>query len=124
MANNQNSSSMQSDQYFAEMLNMMREQGRKDNPTTLQLGIMQDTDSVKINDLTLNAEDLYIADYLVNGYSRKITVPYVSGITANTQTLTQSQITFTSGLKKGDLVAVQRLQDTNKYVILAKVVEA
>ena len=144
MANNDNSSSMQSDQYFAEMLNMMREQGRKDNPTTLQLGVMQSANSVKIDDLVLNAEDLYIADYLVSGYTRKIKVPYVSGVTVDTtqesgfasanssgsysdpdtRTSTQSQITFTDGLKKGDLVAVQKLQNTNKYVILVKVVEA
>lgn len=144
MANNENSSSMQSDQYFAEMLGMMREQGSKDNPSTLQLGVMQSANSVKINDLVLNAEDLYIADYLVSGYTRKIKVPYVSGVTVDTtqesgfvsansngnysdpdtRTSTQSQITFTDGLKKGDLVAVIKLQDTNKFVILAKVVEA
>lgn len=144
MANNGNSSSMQSDQYFAEMLNMMREQGRKDNPTTLQLGVMQSANSVKVDDLVLNAEDLYIADYLVAGYTRKIKVPYVSGVTVDTtqsdpfgtvgsdgnysdpdtQTSKQSQITFTDGLKKGDLVTVQKLQNTNKYVILGKVVEA
>lgn len=144
MANNDSSSSMQSDQYFAEMLNMMREQGRKDNPVTLQLGVMQSANSVKIDDLVLNAEDLYIADYLVSGYTRKIKVPYVSGVTVDTtqesgfvsanssgkysdpdtRTSTQSQITFTDGLKKGDLVAVQKLQNTNKYVILVKVVGA
>ena len=86
---------MQSDQYFAEILEMMRAQGRKDNPTTLQLGTMQSEDSVKIGDLTLYAEDLYIASSLV-----------------------------AEGLTKGDLVAVQKLQNTNRYVILAKVEEA
>lgn len=141
MANN---GSMQSDQYFAEMLGMMREQGRKDNPTTIQLGVMQSENSVKIDDLVLNAEDLYIADYLVAGYARKIKVPYVSGVSVDTtqsdpfgavdgdgnysapdtQVSKQNQITFADGLKEGDLVAVQKLHDTNKYVILAKVVEA
>lgn len=135
MPNNSSSTSMQSDRYFAEMLNMMREQGRKDNPVTLQLGIMQSENSVKIDDLTLYAEDLYIADYLVAGYTRKIMVPYVSKVTADlikddigyeleTQIDKQDQIIFADGLKKGDLVAVQKLQNTNKYVILVKVVEA
>ena len=124
MANNDNSSSMQSDQYFAEMLGMMRDQGRKDNPTTIQLGVMQSANSVKINDLLLYAEDLYIAEYLVSGYARKIEVPYVSGVTVDVTVSTQPKITFTDGLKKGDLVAVQKLQDTNKFVILSKVVEA
>lgn len=161
MANDGSSSSMQSDQYFAEMLNMMREQGRKDNPITLQIGVMQSANSVKINDLVLNAEDLYVADYLVAGYARKIKVPYVSEVTVKAQTgqalsdasldvssdeyvtgvsidtqtgeyvtdveaktTEQDSVVFTDGLKKGDLVAVQKLHNTNRYVILAKVVEA
>lgn len=136
MANNDSSSSMQSDQYFAEMLGMMRAQGRKDNPSTLQLGVMQSANSVKIDDLELNAEDLYIADYLVSEYTGKIKVPYVSDVQLSVQTgeydvsdvsaeLTkQSEIIYTDKLKKGDLVAVQKLQNTNKYVILAKVVGA
>lgn len=136
-------SGMESDHYFAEMLGMMREQGAKDNPVTLQLGVMQSANSVKVDDLVLNAEDLYIADYLVSGYTRKIKVPYVSGVTVDTtqsdpfgtvspegvysdpdtQVSTQNQIIFSDGLKKGDLVAVQKLENTNKYVILTRVVE-
>ena len=116
--------SMKSDQYFAEMLIMMREQGGKDNPTTLQLGIMQSANSVKVDDLTLYAEDLYIADYLVSGYTRKIQVPYVSEVSEDVQVSLQSKVSYSDGLKKGDLVAVQKLHNTNKYVILAKVVGA
>lgn len=144
MAGNENSSSMQSDHYFAEMMELMRSQGAKDNPVTLQLGVMQSANSVKVDDLVLNAEDLYIADYLIAGYTRQIKVPYVSGVTVDTtqsdgwgytdangayhdpdtRVSTQSQIPFLDGLKRGDLVAVQKLNDTNKYVILVKVVEA
>ena len=119
--------SMQSDQYFAEMLEMMRAQGRKDNPVTLLLGVMQSNNSVKINDLVLNAEDLYIADYLVADYTRKIEVPYISDVSyanSDVRVNKQDHITLMSAFKKGDLVAVQRLHNTNKYVILAKVVEA
>ena len=124
MANN---GSMQSDQYFAEMLTMMRNQGRKDNPTTLQLGVMQSANSVKIDDLTLNAEDLYIADHLVAGYVYPLVTPYVKSITFdnyNGSYATSKDAVRSTGLKKGDLVAVQRLHNTNKYVILTKVVEA
>lgn len=140
----ENSSSMQSDHYFAEMLGMMREQGKKDNPTTIQLGVMQSANSVKVDDLVLNAEDLYIADYLIAGYTRKIKVPYVSGVTVDTtqsdpfgsvdaqgayhdpdtKVATQKQITYTDGLQKGDLVVVEQLANTNKFVILARVKEA
>lgn len=132
-------SEMKNDAFYAEMIQMMRAQGSKDNPITLQLGIMQSANSVKIDDLVLNAEDLYIADYLVSGYTRQIKVPYLSWVSVDTtqsnpfaskdnsdpdvSTVKQTQITYTDGLKKGDLVAVQKLHDTNKYVILARVKE-
>ena len=132
--------SMKGDHYLAEMLELMRSQGAKDNPVTLQLGVMQIPNSVKIDDLVLNAEDLYIADYLVAGYTRQIKVPYVSGVSVDTtqsnpfaskdnpdpDTLywTEKQITYIDGLKKGDLVAVQKLDGNNMYVILARVVSA
>lgn len=132
--------SMKGDHYLAEMLELMRSQGAKDNPVTLQLGVMQSPTSVKIDDLVLNAEDLYIADYLVAGYTRQIKVPYVSGVSVDTtqsnpfaskdnpdpdtRVWKESQITYTDGLKKGDLVAVQKLDGNNMYVILARVVSA
>lgn len=132
--------SMKGDHYLAEMLELMRSQGAKDNPVTLQLGVMQSSTSVKIDDLVLNAEDLYIADYLVAGYTRQIKVPYVSGVSVDTtqsnpfaskdnpdpdtRTWKESQITYTDGLKKGDLVAIQKLDGNNMYVILARVVSA
>lgn len=138
------SGEMKNDAFYAEMIEMMRAQGRKDNPITLQLGVMQSPNSVKIDDLVLKAEDLYIADYLIAGYTRQIKIPYVSGVTVDTtqhdpfgsvdaqgqyhdpdtRVSTQAKITYIDGLKKGDLVAVQRLNDTNKFVILARVKEA
>ncbi len=118
---------MKNDAFYAEMIEMMRAQGRKDNPITLQLGVMQSSNSVKIDDLVLKAEDLYIADYLIAGYTRKIKIPYVSAVSIVNHTAkvtVQDKITYIDGLKKGDLVAVQRLNDTNKFVILARVKEA
>ena len=75
---------MKNDHQYAEVLEMMRSQGAKDNPTLAQIGVMQSSNSVKIDDLVLNAEDLYIADYLVAGYTRQIKVPYVSGVSVDT----------------------------------------
>ena len=131
---------MKNDAFYAEMIGMMREQGKKDNPITLQLGVMQSSNSVKIDDLVLNSEDLYMADYLLSGYTRQIKIPYVSSVSVDTtqsngfasednsdpdvRLTRQTQITYTDGLKRGDLVAVQKLSDTNKYVILARVKEA
>ena len=125
---------MKNDHQYAEVLEMMRSQGAKDNPTLAQLGIMQSSNSVKIDDLVLNAEYLYIADYLVAGYTRQIKVPVdttKSNVFASkdnpdpdTRAWKQSQITYTDGLKAGDMVLVQKLNDNNKYVIIARVVEA
>lgn len=113
---------MQSDYYYAEMLRLMREQGKKDNPTTLQIGIMQSDDKikeeikVKVDDLILEAEDLYIADYLLSDYTRKLEVPYLAEDSS-----IQTKVTYSEGLKEGDLVVLQKLSN-NMYVILAKVV--
>lgn len=123
---------MDNDHYYAEMLNMMRSQGSKDNPITLLLGVMQSANSVKIDDLILNSEDLYIADYLVAGYSRQIETPYVSevdvqtedsGENVTTNITRQSSISYKEGLKKGDLVVIQKLNNNDMYVILARVVQ-
>lgn len=126
---------MDNDHFYADMLNMMRSQGQRDNPVTLQLGIMQSANSVKINDLVLDAEDLYIADYLVAGYSRQLKTPYVSNVSLDVKTgdydvsgveaevTKQNSITYSDGLKKGDLVVVQKLNDNDMYVILARAVQ-
>lgn len=47
---------MKNDHQYAEVLEMMRSQGAKDNPTLAQIGVMQSSNSVKIDDLVLNAE--------------------------------------------------------------------
>ena len=67
-------------------------------------------------------------------------IPYVAGVSVDTtqsngfaskdnpdpdtRAWKQSQITYTDGLKAGDMVLVQKLNDNNKYVIIARVVEA
>lgn len=134
---------MKSNYQAVRILDTMRTQGAKDNPSTIQIGEMLSANSCKLDDLTLNPEDLYIADYLVAGYSRKLTVPYVSGVTVDTtqsdpfgykdaegvyhdpdtRTTTKSNITYADGLKKGDKVLVQVL-DNNKYAIIVRVVDA
>lgn len=136
-------SDMKNDHNYAEMLEMMREQGAKDNPSTIQIGEMLNENSCKMDDLTLNPEDLYIADYLMAGYTRTIKTPYVSGVTVDTtqsdpfgtadgegnyhdpdtKTTRQSQIVYADGLKKGDKVLVQVLSN-KKYAIIVRVVEA
>ncbi len=126
---------MENDKQYLDLVNLIREQGAKYNPTTLEIGTMVSPNSVKLGDLVLLAEDLYIAEHLLSGYTGTIKVPYVSHIevdttvssefkdSRDTNIYVQKQITFTDGLKAGDLVAVQKLNDTDKYVILERVVK-
>ena len=80
-------SNMAKDYYYAEILNMMRMQGSKDNPTTIQIGVMQSSNSVKLDELLLNREDLYISDHII------------------------------SPLSKGDKVAVQKLDNNMYLIL-------
>lgn len=129
------------DSRYVDMLNLMRSQGGKDNPVTLQLGIMQSDKSVKIGDLVLEHDDIMIADHLLAGYKRELVTPYVKSVkvtvdttvsisgeigsaisTATVEDPKEKEIVTKTGLKKGDIVAVMKLSDNDTYVILAKVV--
>lgn len=116
---------MKSDALYAELAQTMRTQGGKDNPVTLQIGVMQGSDSVKIDDLILTSEDLYIAAHLMEGYEYPLKIPYVQDkqfrLSGTATSLCEIAVRA-KGLQKGDLVAVQKLNNTNKYVILERVV--
>lgn len=112
---------------YAEILNIIKTQGQKNASPTLQLGVMQSATSVKIGELVLNIEDLYFAEYLLAGYTFPLATPYVDKVTFSEYSgsyTTKDVAVKSSGLQKGDIVAVQKLSDTNMYVILAKVVKA
>ena len=125
-----------SDKYYADLVKIIREQGAKNNPTTLLLGVMQSEKSVKIGDLLVEKNDIYIASELIAGYQQKITTPYIKSVevsiangNATVSTQTEENLELKSGLKKGDIVAVMKLDNIDPdhmdtYVILAKVVRA
>lgn len=115
---------MSIDYEYAQMLHLMREQGKKDNPETPKLGVMLSETSVKIDDLILNKEDLYVADYLKKGHIYKVVTPYVYDEVfgaEGTPTSRTDEAVRADGLKAGDLVAVQKM-DNNMYLIFARVV--
>lgn len=102
------------DKQMARLLNIMREQGKKDNPETLVLGTMTSSDSCMIGDLPLDSEDLLIAEYLTTGYHKA-----VSGSNPSLK----NEDTFIKPLKKGDQVVLMKIEEQDVYVILCKVVE-
>lgn len=112
---------------YAEILDIMKSQGKKNIPPLLQLGVMQSPTSVKVGELILNIEDLYFAEHLITGYSFPLATPYVSSVTFEENGGSVEKVNEaikSAGLQKGDIVAIQKLYDTNMYVILSKVVKA
>lgn len=96
---------------FAEMVNMMREQGAVNNTAPIQLATMTGAKSCSIGDLPLAEEDLYIPDRLLSPVCTQVNVPENH----------QDKSSYNAPLKAGDTVALFRLSDT-KYVILDRVV--
>ncbi len=98
---------------YEEILNMMRIEGSKDNPKPIQIGEMSSATECCIGELKLSAEDLLIAEHLKTGYHFAVNHDNPS---------LKDETTFSDGLKKGDLVAVYRINDET-YIILERLVE-
>lgn len=91
----------------------MRQQGKKDNPTPIQLGIMENATTCTIGELRLSGNDLLIAEHLVTGYHYAVDCDNPAK---------KDETTFIGGLKKGDKVAVYRISD-ELYIILERLVD-
>lgn len=116
---------------YTTLINHMRNQGAHYNPPSIEIGKVSSEDPlvVQVGDLPLAKKNLYMADYLLNGYRRKISIPLVSAI-GNTSNgsissigIANGELDCLEGLKKDDLVALIQINAT-KYLILCKVVEA
>lgn len=109
------------EEHYIGLLHSMRDQGAHDNPETLYIGTMLSSDSVEVDGLQLDSDDILIADYLKEGYSMPLVTPYVY----NSEFSKKSAVKRDgSGLKKGDTVAIMKCENTDTYVILCKVVSA
>lgn len=112
------------DQTCANFMEIMRQEGSKDNPETLYIGTMRSATSVEIDGLVLDGDDVYIAAHLMAGYQFPLKTPYVSSVNFGSETTTKTNPAVrSSGLKKGDLVAVMKCNDNTTYVILERVVK-
>lgn len=101
------------DRQMARLLDIMREQGKKDNPETLVIGTMTSANTCTVGDLSLDAEDLLAAEHLTTGYHKAVN---------NNNPSLKNDNTFVKPLKKGDTVVLMKLEDQDTYVILSKVV--
>ena len=120
---------MNEDRQFARLLGMMREQGSKDNPITLELGEMTSPTTCSIGELELDEEDLLFNERLLKPVLTKLDFEIQSngGISHTHSWVDKCE--YIEPLKKGDMVAVMRVmgedgEDQEVYVVLCKVVSA
>lgn len=97
---------------YEDILGMMRNEGKKDNPASIQIGIMDSPESCSIGKLKLSGSDLLIAEHLKTGYHFAVNHDVPSQ---------KDETTFAPGLQKGDKVAVYRVSD-ELYIILERLV--
>jgi len=128
------------DNPYSGIVNHMREQGAKYNPSSIQIGIVISSDPliIKVGDLQLYKDDMYIADYLLKDYKLEIDMPLIDGTGAMSSVsvgdhgshthdisklgITKGIINSNIGLIKDDTVIAFATDDEKKYIILARVV--
>lgn len=98
---------------YEELLNLMRTEGRKDNPAMIQIGIMEGPSVCRIGELKLSGSDLLVAEHLKTGYHFAVDHAMPSK---------KNRETFAGALQAGDMVAVYRVSD-ELYLILGRLVQ-
>ena len=97
---------------YEEILNVMRNEGKKDNTAPIQIGIMTGERSCRIGKLQLSGSDLLVAEHLSTGYHCAVCKDDPSK---------KDKETFIEPLKSGDKVAVYRVDD-ECYIVLERLV--
>ena len=97
---------------YEEILNLMRNEGKKDNTAPIQIGIMTGATSCRVGKLPLSGSDLLIAEHLKTGYHCAV---------YDDKPSKKDKKTFVEPLKSGDKVAVYRISD-ELYIILERLV--
>ncbi len=150
------------DNPYSGIINIMREQGAKNNAPNLMLGKVVSTSPllIQVGDIQLDKDNLYVADYLMPNYKRNLKTSFnfnlvidgdTSDVTLQSVSIGDQEHQFgthnhgshkhsfsksisktieinnaayftDSGLGAGDMVAIQQLQGTNKFIVYCKVV--
>jgi hypothetical protein len=102
---------------YVKILNLMTKKGAECNPLSICIGkVIAPPPEIIIqtNNIQLYKDDLYIADYLLQGYSRNVSIaPNCTG----------NIITAKDTIKVGDELAVLPTVDNQTWIILCKVVK-
>lgn len=97
---------------YEKIINLMRNEGQKDNAAPIQIGVMTGATSCKVGKLPLSGDDLLIGEHLKTGYHCAV---------YDDEPSKKDRKTFIEPLKSGDKVAVCRVND-EKYIILERLV--
>lgn len=97
---------------YEEILSVINTQSNRGNRPLIQLGIMDSPKTCSIGTLLLEEEDIMVMEYLKTGYHKAVD---------ELQPQKQDESTFVEPLKKGDMVAVCRIND-ELYLILGRLV--
>ena len=98
---------------YEELLSLMRTEGGKDNPASIQIGIMEGPSVCSIGELKLSGSDLLVAEHLKTGYHCAVDDATPSK---------KDKTTFVGALQAGDMVAAYRVSD-ELYMILGRLVQ-
>ncbi|EGO87215.1 hypothetical protein G8S49_01540 [Clostridium botulinum C] len=77
---------------YVELIKLIKDRGADNNPPSIQLGTMVTSTIVKVGDLQIDGDSLFIDEY------------------------------WKGKLNKGDIVALLAMEDRQTYIILSKVV--
>lgn len=111
---------------YEKIIQTMRDEGARKNPSTIQLGTIESTDPflLSVGALELDSDDVLISEHLLN-VDTKASISWrteSAGEPAHThQVKGDKDIQIKSTLKPDDTVIVYRIDDT--FVIIDKVVE-
>lgn len=99
---------------YSKLIKIIKHHGAAYNPPSIDIGIVISDSplTIKIGDLQLTRNNLLVADFLLQGYSRCLEVDG-----------TTKAYTAKDGLKKDDIVACLSTEDRQTYILLCKVVK-
>lgn len=115
---------------YVSIIGTVRQEGSKFNPPSIDIGVVISPNPliIAIPGLQLNKDNLLVADYLLQGYKRNITIPR-TGATGSTSNgsissigITNGELDFTDTLKKDDKVACLATSNGQTYIVLCRVV--
>lgn len=124
-----------SENAMARLIGVMRQQGAAVNPPDIKIGVVEAPPPqirVRLDNITLEAKDCYISEYLLAGYRREAQGTIVSSTQPASCHVTHAHaisnsytddVIYTDTLRPGDLVSVMPLLGNQLYVILDKVVK-